>query len=293
MAQKKRFRTGWATRMRAGMDELKKRRKEEADKKTEPRAAKRTGKTRKQKSAQASAKPIPGPPLPPTISRVTVGAGISRRSMLSVDLTHPEVTAEDLERVIPSGNYTFEGRVAGAEKWAQETIKAQGPPTDGAEERVSPRWYADEILYELRLVRLLIDRGEAAQAAHRALELGMLVQEWHDVILHNPKILKWERWEGSGGIGGSRAKKIRPIVLWLRDLIKRYPDGSQIAYWNTLPSSDEHEDPIQVAGARLIRKGDRLWVIYDKGCRRSIGDRAFERYVGDAKKRLLKKSPHK
>ncbi|OGQ00360.1 MAG: hypothetical protein A2Z40_05740 [Deltaproteobacteria bacterium RBG_19FT_COMBO_60_16] len=227
------------------------------------------------------------------VTRRVVGKGISHREWVSVDLQHPNCTAADIKAVLPKGNYTFEGRVAFAEKWAKETIEAAGRPTDRAEERVTDRWYAAEILTELRLVRSLIERGETAHAAHRALDLGMLLRELYDVILHNRKVLKWEGWQGSGSVGGSQEKMIRPLLNWICYIAKRDGDKPSSYFWNSLPNHEEGDSPAIINGVEMIRERENgtllLKATYRNGRICKLALRSFQRYVTDAKKSLTSK----
>jgi len=246
------------------------------------------------------------------ITHYTIGQGISRTPMVEVDPQHPDCTAEAVKAVLPKGTYTFEGRVAFAENWATKILTDAGLPADpkaaviyemngvkwrgtalsslNAEARVSERWYAAEIMSELHLVRTLIERGDAAHAAHRALDLGMLLRELFDVMLHNQKVLKWEDWQGSGSQGGSADKKIRPLVKWLIQTVKQYPDKPYTFLWNSLPEHDDEEDntPERINGAEMIREGGVLVVKYDDGRKRLLAKSSFKRYVADVKEDLKK-----
>lgn len=242
------------------------------------------------------------------VTHYDIGKGISRMGMVKVDCQHPDLTAADVIAVLPKGNYTFEGRVAFAEKWATKILTDAGLPADPkaeviyerdgmkwrgtalssleAEARDSERWYAAEIMSELHLVRTLIERGDTAHAAHRALDLGMLLRELFDVMLHNRKVLKWEGWQGSGSIGGSSEKTIRPLMEWLLHNVKQYPDKPYTFYWNSLPDHDEGDTPEQINGAEMIREGGVLEVTYDDGRSRSLNLPSFRRYVADVRKSL-------
>ncbi len=222
------------------------------------------------------------------ITHYTIGGGISKMPMVSVDFTRPGLTVEDLDRILPKGTYTFEGRVAFAEKWAKTTIETDGLPTDPCENRVTDRWYAAGILGELRLVRTLIKRGETAHAAHRALDLGMLLRELFDVMLHNKKVLKWEGWQGSGSDGGKADKKIRPLMEWLRRTVKQYPDKPCTFYWNSLPEHDDGDTVEEINGATMIREGNVLVVKDADGRKRFLAKPSFKRYVADVKESLKK-----
>jgi hypothetical protein len=244
------------------------------------------------------------------VTHYTIGEGISRIGMVKVNPHHPDCTAADVKAVLPKGTYTFEGRIAFAEKWATKILQDAGLPADPkaaviyerdgvkwrgtalssleAEARVSERWYAAEILSELHLVRTLIERGETADTAHRSLDLGMLLRELFDVMLHNRKVLKWEGWQGSGSAGGSSDKKIRPLVEWLRHTVKQYPDKPYTNYWNSLPDHDEGDSPLRKNGAEMLRKGGVLLVNYNDGRSRSLDRSSFRRYVADVKESLKK-----
>jgi hypothetical protein len=244
------------------------------------------------------------------VTHYTIGKGISRMGMVEVNPQHPDYTAADLIAVLPKGTYTFEGRIAFAEKWATKILQDAGLPADPkaaviyemdgvkwrgtalsslkAEARVSERWYAAEIMSELHLVRTLIERGETSDAAHRALDLGMLLRELFDVMLHNKKVLKWEDWQGSGSEGGSADKKIRPVVDWLTKTVKQYPEEPYTVFWNSIPDHDEGDRPERINGAKIIREGGVLVVKYDDGRKRFLAKSSFKRYVGDVKESLKK-----
>ena len=260
------------------------------------------------------------------VTHYVIGKGISKMPMVSVDFTRPDLTVEDLDRVLPKGTYTFEGRVAFAEKWAIRVLGDAGLPTDpggyfgipdglslpldrpaeripgrtgagdllsfveakGKKIREDTEWYAARILGELHLVRTLIERGETAHAAHRALDLGILLQELHDVMLHNRKVLKWEGWQDSGSVGGSKEKKIAPVQEWACETVKTYPDKPEPFYWGSLPSYAEGDSPELINGVEMIRDGKTLIVIYPDGRSRTLARRSFPRYINFAKKSLKK-----
>jgi hypothetical protein len=67
----------------------------------------------------------PGP-----ITHYTIGKGISEIPMISIDFTRPDLTVEDLDRVLPKGTYTFERRIAFAEKWATKILQDACLPAD-------------------------------------------------------------------------------------------------------------------------------------------------------------------
>jgi hypothetical protein len=134
----------------------------------------------------------------------------------------------------------------------------------------------------------LIERGDTAHAAHRSLDLGMLLRELFDVMLHNRKVLKWEDWQGSGSVGGSADKKILPVVEWLRQTVKQYQDKPYTFYWNSIPDHDEGERPERINGAEMIREGGVLVVKGADGRKRFLAKSSFKRYVDDVKESLKK-----
>jgi hypothetical protein len=136
---------------------------------------------------------------------------------------------------------------------------------------------------ELHPVRALIERGETAQAAHRALDLGMLLRELFDVMVHNRKVLAWEKWSESGGKGPRR--KPNPIILrYIKSRIRANRNLTEGDIWKEL----EQYDPIiqyENGSCRLFvdrgklfaRRGDKIYIL-----ERS----SFTRYVTIARKEV-------
>ncbi|OGQ00202.1 MAG: hypothetical protein A2Z40_03630 [Deltaproteobacteria bacterium RBG_19FT_COMBO_60_16] len=204
------------------------------------------------------------------VTHYVVGKGISERPMVSLDFTRPGLTVEDLERVLPKGTYTFEGRIAFAEKWAKKTIEADGPPTDRSEERVTDRWYAAEILSELHLVRTLIERGETAHAAHRALDLGMLLRELHDVMLYNTATICGDKILRA--VRGPRSPRRHPVLMnFLKTCRYRNKKLTAGELFEQLKKYDD-EAPLKVHGGEIVCLRGKLKIYSGPH-----GDRTFSR----------------
>jgi hypothetical protein len=132
-------------------------------------------------------------------------------------------------------------------------------------------WYAAEILALARVTRAQI--ADPWTAASLAADLGELVGE--------------AKAHGFFAKAGKKAdpskRKILPLVKWLCDTVKQYPDKPAPFFWNSIPNDDDADRPQRINGAKMLREGGLLLVSYDNGRKQTITYDSFRRYVTDAK----------
>lgn len=154
------------------------------------------------------------------IVRYTVGDGLTKRDMASVtglQNPSPEAIAELMAFFQGIGKVSiFNGRVLFAEKWAQSFIDRDGPfksiAESTAERNETPRWYAAEILSDIKFLRKIMERVQTDPKAARketdalakfAFELGLMVYEPLGFKFPNEA----DTLRGIAGMEGARSKK--------------------------------------------------------------------------------------
>jgi hypothetical protein len=238
----------------------------------------------------------------PGVEYYTVGKGPSERTRYRItNLSSPEGYAAYQKLSFRPGENEFEMRIFPVEATAKRTLERAGLLTDPNAWHASPgnvgslmdlaeargirlreredfEWFAVEILINIRIARMFIAEGDAVQAAAFAVAVGELVG--------------FARAKGysaqTGKDGGSKEKKILPLVEWLRRTVKQYPEKPEPFFWGSIPNDDDHDDPQQIDGATMILEGDTLVVAYDDGHRRTLARKSFKRYIAFAQKSLKK-----
>jgi len=208
------------------------------------------------------------------------------------------------------GDTGFDRSIFPVERAAKRTLEAAGLPSDpacrynipGGEKITSPggiggwgnltslveakgyrkrehlEWFSAEILRNIHSARGYIAAGDAVQAAVAGALVG--------VLFGLAKATGYTMQTGKDG--GSKDKKIRPVVEWLRRTIKQYPDKPCTFYWNSLPEHDDGGTVEEINGATMIREGNVLVVTDDDGRKRTLTEKSFGRYVA-----IVKESPKK
>jgi hypothetical protein len=149
-------------------------------------------------------------------------------------------------------------------------------------------WYSAAILDQLAARRWSLevgDRGGAASADGRA---RFLYRERFIKSEYEPAVLAHKRVRAGQRKGGSRDKKIRPLVDWLLHTVKEYPEKPYTFYWNSIPEHDEGGRTKRINGVTMIREGGVLVVTGADGRKRFLAESSFKRYVADVKESLKK-----
>lgn len=108
-----------------------------------------------------------------TVTRRRVGTGATRRDVLVLDGASPENIRDTLRHAVSKAS--FEGWIEDVERRAREIAAATEPSSLTLSQ--SQADYAASIIWHINMVRHAIAAGQAADAAHFAVELGYLVRE--------------------------------------------------------------------------------------------------------------------
>jgi hypothetical protein len=238
------------------------------------------------------------------VSEVFVGDGITRRGRIVVEPA--KMSAKDRRKYYGApGNRIalngFEERIAAMEQGAKKFLEAAGLPVDPVakvcytrdgiewqgntlsavedEERLTLKWYSAKFLNDLRIARGAIERGDAELAADMGLTLGELATEIR---------IQFGYFTLTGADGGKAEKKIPPLQNWADQTVRQYPDEKEPYFWNSIPGDEPGDKPEPIGGAKMIRDGDKLKVIFPDGKFRPLARRSFKRYIARARKSLKK-----
>jgi hypothetical protein len=155
---------------------------------------------------------------------------ITKGSGITAYMVEQTETAEELKAALralskrPSDGFALDDDV---ESWARRTLDGATPQAIAAEH--SREWYAESILRWLNYTRAEIARGDAAQAAARALRLGDLLAEarikfrWEKAALTGQKFIAGRK-SGTGG----------PIRKAIARLLKKNQAMKNLELWETL-----------------------------------------------------------
>jgi len=178
------------------------------------------------------------------VRRYRFGKGMTVRRRLRIRPPWGKKELTQLKRSL-QGTYSFETTASRIEEYAQELkkAKAEHQPAAGSKRRSrfspTPKWYAERLLNYLNLVRALVERNEAADAARFGIELGMIAREAADKFY----------WEAQAMLGVHRREQVRQFAR-KRGLLRR-DDWTR---WQTKAEEIRKRDPNTALSKRRLAK---------------------------------------
>lgn len=160
------------------------------------------------------------------------GSGITAKEYMQADGADLPVAMREFFanwKEVSKDRDAFGARVVRAEEWARAVLAQAG--IEGKTVPDSPKDYALRLLDEIAWIRAFIERGEAAEAARFAVNLGILMQE---------AAFKFQ-WEHSALVGAAQAhhalnaaaaksatadKRTQKIAGWWNEAIAEHPSRS-------------------------------------------------------------------
>lgn len=127
----------------------------------------------------------------------TIGSGITARDVAEIESATDFRAIADRWNRRRAGTNDFEAVIADTEAWARAVLKRARRAPNGRERGTddTPENYAQRFLVRIRFIRDFIERGDSAQAARFAVELGhqigqaALKFEWEPAALKGKKFI--------------------------------------------------------------------------------------------------------
>jgi hypothetical protein len=154
------------------------------------------------------------------------GSGITARECLILDAKGMLQHLENWNKA--AGKNNFEKRIATVEQWALSVLKVTGIEPTGEESggADTPENYAQRFLNYIRFIRAFIERGDTAQAARCAVNLGILLGESGIKFEHEKDALLGKKFTAGRkpGAGG-------PIRKAIEKALKKNPRAKNAELW--------------------------------------------------------------
>lgn len=148
---------------------------------------------------------------------VTTGSGITAREHESVDgadlIPALRLFFENWDRA-SKGKNDFDARIARIEQWALSVLKKAGIEPDGIQSGTTDTRenYAQKFIRKIHSIRAFIKRGESAQAARYAVNLGVLMGEAEMKFKWESFALKGKAFSGNKRGLSARSREVVKIL---------------------------------------------------------------------------------
>lgn len=167
-----------------------------------------------------------------TKKTITRGDGITARDSVVLDAKGALEYLEHWSKV--AGKNSFEGRVATVEQWSLAVLKKAGIEPSGEENGIEDTTenYAQRFINHIGFIRAFIERGDTAQAARFAVNLGILMGESGIKFAHEKDALLGKKFTAGRKVGA-----VGPIRKAIAKMLKKNPKVKNAELWVTLSDS--------------------------------------------------------